>query len=65
MVQEAGIEVDESGCIKVDRKQRTNVKGVFAARDCTCGGMQMVTAAGEGATAAIRASIYAKRTKNY
>jgi len=63
VVQKAGIEVDKIGCIKVDRRQRTNVEGVFAAGDCTCGGMQMVTAAGEGATAAIRASTYIKRTR--
>jgi thioredoxin reductase (NADPH) len=61
MVQKAGIEVDNKGCINVDRQQRTNVEGVFAAGDCTCGGMQIVTAAGEGATAAIRASTYVKR----
>ena len=65
MVQKAGIEVDQRGCIKVDRRQRTNVEGVFAAGDCTCGGMQIVTAAGEGATAAIRASTYVKRMKKF
>jgi len=65
IVQKAGIEVDQGGCIKVDRQQRTNIEGVFAAGDCTCGGMQMVTAAGEGATAAIRASTYIKRTKKF
>lgn len=64
IVKKAGIEVDKIGCIKVDRRQRTNVEGVFAAGDCTCGGMQMVTAAGEGATAAIKASTYVKRTKS-
>jgi thioredoxin reductase (NADPH) len=63
IVQKAGIEVDQMGCIKVDRQQRTNVEGVYAAGDCTCGGMQMVAAAGEGATAAIKASTYIKRTK--
>ena len=63
IVQKAGIKVDQRGCIKVDRRQRTNVEGVFAAGDCTCGGMQIVTAAGEGATAAIKASIYVKRMK--
>jgi len=63
IVQKAGIEVDQIGCIKVDRQQRTNVEGVFAAGDCTCGGMQIVTAAGEGATAAIKASTYVKRMK--
>jgi thioredoxin reductase (NADPH) len=62
IVKKAGIEVDKSGCIQVDRSQRTNIEGVFAAGDSTCGGMQLVTAAGEGATAAIRASTYVKRT---
>ena len=63
VVQKAGIEVDQKGCIKVDRWQRTNIEGVFAAGDCTCGGMQIVTAAGEGATAAIKAATYVKRMK--
>ncbi len=63
IVQKAGIELDKIGCIKVDRQQRTNIEGVYAAGDCTCGGMQMVTAAGEGATAAIKASTYVKRMK--
>ena len=39
----------------------TSVEGVFAAGDCTCGGMQVVTAAGEGAMAAMEASAYIKR----
>lgn len=60
IIEKAGIELDERGCIKVDRKQRTNIEGVFAAGDCTCGGMQIVTAAGEGATAGMRASGYVK-----
>ncbi len=61
IAQKAKIELDQRGCINVDRGQRTNIEGVFAAGDCTCGGMQMVTAAGEGATAAIRASSYVRR----
>lgn len=64
IMQKAGIETDQRGCIKVDRLQGTNVDGVFAAGDCTCGGMQIVTAAGEGATAAIRASNYLKRKES-
>ncbi len=63
LVRKAGVEVDERGCIKVDRWQRTNIEGVFAAGDCTCGGMQVVTSAGEGAMAAITASKYVKRKK--
>lgn len=60
IVRNAGIALDANGCIMVDRQQRTNVAGVFAAGDCTCGGMQVVTAAGEGAVAAMRASRYVR-----
>ena len=56
IVQKAGIATDRNGCLTVDRQQRTNVEGVFAAGDCTCGGMQVVTAAGEGAMAAMKAA---------
>ncbi len=61
IVRNAGVNMDQNGCLKVDRRQRTNVKGVFAAGDCTCGGMQIVTAAGEGAMAAMQASRYVRR----
>jgi len=63
IVKNAGIKTDRSGCIAVDRQQRTNVEGVFAAGDCTCGGMQIVTASGEGAMAAMRAANYARQHK--
>ncbi|MEM3088895.1 MAG: FAD-dependent oxidoreductase, partial [Candidatus Bathyarchaeia archaeon] len=56
IVKKAGVEVDERGCIKVNREQKTNLEGVYAAGDCTCGGMQIITAAGEGARAVISAS---------
>ena len=60
LVRKVGVAVDERGCIKVDRRQATNIEGVYAAGDCTCGGMQIVTAAGEGAMAAIQAYRYVK-----
>jgi len=63
IVKKAGITLDTGGCIMVDRFQRTNVDGVFAAGDCTCSGMQVVTAAGEGAMAALKASPYVKQKK--
>lgn len=63
IVEKAGVEVDERGCVKVDRWQRTNIDGVFAAGDCTCGGMQVVTAVGEGAMASLKAFHYVKRMK--
>ncbi|MEM1531167.1 MAG: FAD-dependent oxidoreductase [Candidatus Bathyarchaeia archaeon] len=61
IVRKAGIAVDERGCIRVDRSQSTNIEGVFAAGDCTCGGMQVATAVGEGAMAALQAYRYVKR----
>jgi len=61
IVKKAGIAVDNGGCIIVDRWQRTSIEGIFAAGDCTCGGMQVITAAGEGAMAALKASAYVKR----
>lgn len=63
IVKKAGVIVDERGCIKVDRSQSTNIEGVFAAGDCTCGGMQVATAAGEGAMAALQAYRYVRRVK--
>jgi thioredoxin reductase len=64
IVRKAGVFLDERGCIKVDRRQATNVEGVFAAGDCTCGGMQIITAAGEGATAAVQAYRHVRNDKN-
>lgn len=63
LAKKAGITVDERGCIKVDRRQATNVEGIFAAGDCTCGGMQIVTATGEGARAAMQAYQYVRSIK--
>lgn len=57
----AGLKMDHGQCLSVDRFQRTNLEGVFAAGDLTCGGMQVVTAAGEGATAAMQAIVYLRK----
>jgi thioredoxin reductase (NADPH) len=61
IVKNAGVATDRTGCLTVDRQQRTSIEGVFAAGDCTCGGMQVVTAAGEGAMAAMRASAHVRK----
>jgi thioredoxin reductase (NADPH) len=61
IVQKAGIITDRTGCLVIDRNMQTNVAGVYAAGDCTCGGMQVATAVGEGALAAMRASAYIRR----
>ncbi len=61
LVKEAGVAVDKGGCITVTRKQGTNIEGVYAAGDCTCGGMQIITAAGEGAMAGMQAYRFTKK----
>ncbi len=61
IVRNAGVTTDKNGCLIVNRQQKTNIEGIFAAGDCTCGGMQVVTATGEGAMAAMRASAYIKQ----
>jgi len=57
---DAGVSTDAGGCIVVDSDMETNIKGVFAAGDCTCEGMQIVTAAGMGAKAALSAMKHVK-----
>ncbi len=57
----SGLALDHRQCLAVDRQQKTNLPGVFAAGDITCGGMQVVTAAGEGAMAAMQAIIYVRK----
>ncbi|MDY3014720.1 MAG: FAD-dependent oxidoreductase [Evtepia sp.] len=48
----------ENGAIKVDRTMATNIKGVFAAGDCTGGPLQISKAVGEGLVAALSACEY-------
>jgi hypothetical protein len=60
LIKEAGIETNEIECITVDKNGQTNVKGVFAVGDCTCGGMQVVTATGQGANAGLSAYRFIK-----
>ncbi len=54
-----GVEMDSYGYIKVDKRQRTNVEGVFAAGDCCDNPLkQAITACGDGAVAAYSAYEY-------
>jgi len=50
-----GMELQDSGYIKVDTKMRTNVRMAYAAGDVTGGMRQVITAAAEGAIAALSA----------
>jgi thioredoxin reductase (NADPH) len=52
---------DHKQCLLTDGSQGTNLEGVFAAGDVTCGGMQIVTAAGEGARAAMAVLKYLRK----
>ncbi len=59
VVADLGVERDSMGYIKVDKEQRTNVDGVFAAGDCCDNPLkQVVTACGDGAVAAYSAYRY-------
>lgn len=50
----SGVELDEIGMVKTDKNLQTNIEGVFAAGDVRSGAtMQIASAAGEGATAAL------------
>jgi thioredoxin reductase (NADPH) len=57
----AGLTLDHGQCVAVDRFQRTNLEGVYAAGDITCGGLQVVSAAGEGCVAALQALAYLRK----
>lgn len=51
---DSGVELDEQGLIKTDIHLETSVKGVFASGDVRSGAtMQIASAVGEGATAAL------------
>ncbi len=50
----SGIELDEVGLVKTDKHLQTNIPGVFASGDVRSGAtMQIASAIGEGATAAL------------
>jgi thioredoxin reductase (NADPH) len=53
-LRDSDIELDEIGFVKTDKHLQTSMKGVFAAGDIRSGAtMQIATAVGEGATAAL------------
>jgi len=58
LFERAGLVLTDKQCVAVDRSQKTNIPGVFAAGDITCGGLQVVAAAGEGCVAALQALLY-------
>jgi len=64
--QEAGVKVDDNGYIIVDDRQRTNIRGVYAAGDITpCPVKQVGTAVGQAIMSAIEAFGHVKRPYYY
>ena len=58
-LKDTAIELDEVGLIETDTSLRTSMEGVFAAGDVRSGAtMQIASAVGEGATAALRIREY-------
>ncbi len=55
----SGVELDEFGFVKTDPNLKTNVPGIFAAGDVRSGAtLQIASASGEGATAALKIREY-------
>ena len=61
VLQKAGVSITSKDCIAVDREMKTNLPGVFAAGDVTCGGLQIAIATGEGVSAALSALRYIRK----
>ena len=61
----SGIELDELGLIKTDHKLQTNIPGIFASGDVRSGAtMQIASAVGEGASAALSIREYIDEHKH-
>ncbi|MEM2974559.1 MAG: FAD-dependent oxidoreductase [Candidatus Micrarchaeia archaeon] len=63
LAKSLGVKIDDKGNIVVDSDKATNIRGVFAAGDVTGGIHQIITAAGDGAIAAINALRYLQELK--
>jgi thioredoxin reductase (NADPH) len=63
-LSDTAIEFDGQGLIKVDQDLMTNIPGVFASGDVRSGAtMQVASAAGDGATAALKMREYLEKQK--
>ena len=60
LAKKAGIELDERGYIVVNKKNETNLPGVYAAGDITGSEDQLAIVVGAGVNAAINAYQYIK-----
>lgn len=63
-VEKIGVKTHRQGGILVDSRQQTNVEGIFAAGDCTCGsGFNLTSCLGDGLKAGLAAYLYVKRLR--
>ncbi|NHJ39999.1 MAG: thioredoxin-disulfide reductase [Asgard group archaeon] len=58
LAAEAGLELDENGYIRVDKKMQTNLEGIYAAGDITGGQKQLTVSVGQATTATMNAFLY-------
>lgn len=64
-LQGSGIEIDEQGLIKTNSRLETNIPGIFASGDVRSGAtMQIASAVGEGASAALSIREYLESQKH-
>ena len=64
-LQGSGIELDEQGLIKTNSRLETNIPGIFASGDVRSGStMQIASAVGEGASAALSIREYLESQKH-
>ncbi len=61
LLRKTGINVESKDCIAIDKELRTNLSGIFAAGDITCGGLQVAVAVGEGVSSALSALKYLRQ----
>ena len=65
-LKDSGIEMDHKGYIKVNEMMETNIEGVYAAGDNRVKYLrQVVTSAGDGATAAVAAERYIEELNSF
>lgn len=63
LLSNLGIGLDDNGFIETNKKQETNVSGIYAAGDVCGPPFQVAKAVGEGCVAGLNASNYAKNIK--
>lgn len=62
----SGIKLDERGFVETDEDLQTNLPGIFASGDVRSGAtMQIASAVGEGATAALKIREYLEKQKRH